>query len=306
MVHPLCLGGNVFGWTADKDGSFAVLDAYLNAGGNFIDTADVYSKWVAGNVGGESEAILGEWGRSRGVRDKIVIATKVGASQNAAGAGLTRSQIMKGCDESLRRLQTDYIDLYFAHLDDIVTPLEETLGAFDELVTTGKVRYIAASNFTLARLAEAIQLSEAHNRASFSAVQEKFNLVERPATTLELFDVCAKRHLGVLTYETLAGGFLTGKYRRGRSLPPSRRAAATSRYLENDEALDVLTLVDRIAARLDVSVPQIAIAWVLHQPGTTSAVASATNPDQLEDLLMGSRLSLPDWAMRDLSLSSAR
>lgn len=300
-VYRLCLGGNVFGWTIDRDMSFAVLDAYLAAGGNFIDTADQYSSWVPGNSGGESESIIGEWLASRRCADRVVVATKVGHGYDGVPAGLSRDQVLAGCDASLRRLGLERIDLYYAHRDDPATPLEETAEAFDELVRTGKVRYVAASNYTAPRLSAVLETGAAAGFAPCVAFQPQLSLVERDEYGADAQEVCETAGLGVATYAALAGGFLTGKYRPGQQVPESGRAGMiSSKYLANDRALAVLEAADRVAARHATTTAQVALAWTLAQPGVTATIASATSPDQLGELLGGVALSLDDADLREL------
>jgi aryl-alcohol dehydrogenase (NADP+) len=285
-VHPICLGGNTFGWTTDRQASFAVLDAYVAAGGNFVDSADAYSRWVPGNSGGESETILGEWLARSGRRDEVVVATKVGSGTESLERGLRRELVLQGCDDSLRRLGTDRIDLYYAHRDDEETALEETLAAFDELVRAGKVRYVAASNYSAPRLAEALAVSAAEGSAGYVALQPRLNLVDRDGFGPELHAVCAEHGLGSAVYSSLASGFLSGKYRPGQPVPASDRAGGVqSSYLEDERALAVLGAVDEIAGRTGASVAQVALAWTIAQPQVTCAIASATTPSQIDELM---------------------
>ena len=301
-VFPLCLGGNVFGWTADAAQSFAVLDAYAAAGGNFIDTADSYSAWVEGNSGGESESIIGDWMASRGNRDRMVIATKVGRKPDRRG--LSAATIRTAAEESLRRLRTDYIDLYYAHADDDPTfPLDETLGAFDELVRAGKARYIAASNYSAARLEEALDLSEREGLAAYVALQPHYNLVERSRYEGELRDLCARRGLPCIPYFGLAAGFLTGKYRPGANGVESPRADDARRYL-NGRGERVLAALDRIAERHRVSPAAVSLAWLAAQPTVASAIASARNVEQLADLLPMAQLELTPEEVDELRSAS--
>lgn len=294
-MAPLCLGGNVFGWSADEEASAAVLDAYAAAGGNAIDSANVYSAWAPGNRGGESEAIVGRWLAGRPDRDDLVIATKVGmAGGPGQPKGLTRELVLRGAEESLRRLQLDRIDLYYAHEDDPGTPLEETLGAFDELVRQGLVRTIAASNYPAERLAEALRLSEERGLARFEALQPPYNLVARDGYEGELEELCLAERLGVATYFSLARGFLTGKYRPGRPLPDSPRAAGVARAYMNEGGLAVLEVLDRVAEAHDASPAQVALAWNMARPGVTCAIASATTPDQARELMGAVDLELSD------------
>ena len=307
-VHPLCLGGNTFGWTNDRDESFAVLDAYVEAGGNFIDTADVYSSWVPGNRGGESEAIIGAWLAQRSSTDDLVIATKVGSGAADVPKGLGRAQVIAGCEASLKRLGVERIDLYFAHRDDPETPFEETLGAFDELVREGKVAHIAASNIAPDRLREALEVSEANGFPAYSALQPRLNLVDREDDgdfTGELQVIAAQHDLGVMVYSALASGFLSGKYRPGAADPGSPRAGGVrSSYLSDPRALALLDAATAVAERTGASVAQIALAWAIAQPGVTSAIASATSPEQLAELLGAVAVELDEKDLAELGRTS--
>lgn len=287
-VFPLCLGGNVFGWTADEPQSFAVLDAYAAAGGNFIDTADSYSAWVLGNSGGESEAILGRWMAARGNRESMVIATKVG--QYPGLEGLSAKTVRTAAEASLARLGTDRIDLYYAHRDDPKTPLEETLGAFDALVREGKVRHIAASNYTAPRLTEALAASDRGGLARFAAIQPHYNLVERGEYEGELMGLCEREGIACLPYFALAKGFLTGKYRPGAAVE-SERARGARAYL-NERGLAVLAVLDDLAAAHGTTVAAVSLAWLLAQPTVAAPIASARTPGQLAELLPVADLEL--------------
>ncbi|HZZ86227.1 MAG TPA: aldo/keto reductase [Anaeromyxobacteraceae bacterium] len=283
QVFPLNLGGNVFGWTADRAQSLAVLDAYRAAGGNFVDTADRYSGWVPGHRGGESEEVLGAWLRERGCRGEMVIATKVGAGGPEVAAGLSADQIRRGCEGSLRRLGTDRLDLYYAHKDDPSTPLEETLAAFDALVREGKVRCLGASNYAAPRLREALDASERGGLAAYAVVQPEYSLVARTSFEGELSALCAERGLGVCTYYALASGFLTGKYGEGPA-PATPRAAAVKAYLADPVAMARLATAREVARERGATVAQVALAWQLHHPPVTAPIASATSPAQVEEL----------------------
>ena len=300
-VFPLSLGGNVFGWTANEQQSFAVLDAYAAAGGNFIDTADMYSSWVPGNSGGESETIIGRWMKSRGNRNKIVIATKVGMLPRLPG--LSDKNIQRAAEDSLERLQTDRIDLYYAHQDDRATPLVETLRAFDGLVRSGKVRYIAASNYHGQRLAEAIRTSRREGFAQFVALQPHYNLLERDKYEGELMETVAAEGLGALPYFSLASGFLTGKYREGSKVD-SKRAEGARTYL-NDKGRKVLAALDEIASGRKEAVATIALAWLAAQPSVVAPIASARTPEQLPPLLRLAEVKLTKEEVQKLSAASA-
>lgn len=300
-VSRLCLGGNVFGWTADREASFAVLDAYASAGGNFIDTADSYTWRVPGNVGGESETIIGDWMAERGNRDAMVIATKVGSLPARSGLGGTT--IAAAAEDSLRRLRTDRIDLYYAHKDDPDTAQEETLDAFDALVRAGKVRTIGASNFTAERLRSALDISARDGLASFRAVQPHYNLMERVTYEAELAPLLASAELASMPYYALAKGFLTGKYRAG-TVVDSARAAGAGAYLDG-RGHGVLAVLDEIAAGYGVPVPAVALAWLADQPTVTAPIASARSPEQLAALLPMLTLHLTDDERRLLAHVSA-
>ena len=306
-VAALCLGGNTFGWTTDQKASEAVLDAYVEAGGNFIDTADVYSRWAAGNAGGESETVLGHWMAARRNRPAVVIATKVmgpmGPGPN--DTGLSRQHIMQGVEASLTRLQTDYIDLYQAHWDDRETPLDETLRAFDDLVRQGKVRYIGASNYVAWRLARALWESDRRGYARYESIQPKYNLVFRDEYERELEPVCLEQGVGVIPYSSLGSGFLSGKYRRGAELPRTARAGGVQKTYMTDRGFAVLEAVEKVAAGAGATLAQVALSWLAHRPGITAPIASATSPAQLEELLGGIELRLDEEARAALDRASA-
>lgn len=301
-ISPLTLGGNVFGWSADEEASFAVLDAYVAGGGNVIDSANTYSWWAPGNRGGESEAIIGRWLAGRDDRDDLVIVSKVGMAGGAQPKGLTRDLVLRAAEGSLRRLGVERIDLYYAHEDDPDTPLEETLGAFDELVRQGLVRAIAASNYPTARLAEALTLSERTGLARFEGLQSRFNLLDRDHLDAPARELCRARGLGVASYYSLARGFLTGKYRRDRPAPDSPRAPAVAGDYLDDRGFAALETLDAIAAAHGdrTTTAQVALAWIMAQPGITSAVASATSTRQVDDLLGALALRLSDREMATL------
>jgi aryl-alcohol dehydrogenase-like predicted oxidoreductase len=300
-VFPLSLGGNVFGWTANEQQSFAVLDAYAAAGGNFIDTADMYSSWAPGNSGGESETIIGRWMKARGNRNKMIIATKVGNLPQLRG--LSTKTIQRAAEDSLERLNTDRIDLYYAHLDDRATPLVESLTAFDGLVRSGKVRYIGASNYTGARLAEAIRLSRREGLAQYVALQPHYNLMERSKYEGELEEAVAAEGLGSLPYFSLASGFLTGKYRDGGKVD-SKRAEGAGAYL-NDKGRQVLKVLDEVAAARKEAAATIALAWLAAQPTVIAPIASARTPEQLPALLRSAEVHLTKEEVAKLSAASA-
>ncbi|MFE1950283.1 MULTISPECIES: aldo/keto reductase [Streptomyces] len=301
-VFPLALGGNVFGWTADEAASFAVLDAYTAAGGNFIDTADSYSAWVEGNEGGESETVIGRWLAARGRRDDVVIATKV--SQHPRYQGLSADNIKAAADASLQRLGTDHIDLYYTHFDQPDVPVEEIIGALDELVRAGKVRYIAASNITPARLQESLDLSDREGLARYVALQPHYNLVSRDTYEGALEQVASRAGLGAVPYYALASGFLTGKYRTGVTVD-SARAQGAARHLETARGQAVLTALDEIAKERDAQVATVALAWLAAQPTVTAPIASARTVEQLPALLAVADLELTESELQRLGRASA-
>ncbi|MEU8646859.1 aldo/keto reductase [Streptomyces sp. NPDC102256] len=301
-VFPLSLGGNVFGWTADETQSFAVLDAYAAAGGNFLDTADSYSSWVDGNEGGESETIIGKWLKARGNRADIVVATKV--SQHPAFPGLSGANIKAAADASLRRLGTDHIDLYYTHFDKTEVPVDEIIGALDELVKAGKVRNIAASNISPERLQESLEFSDREGLARYVALQPQYNLVSRDTYEGDLRDVASRAGLAAVPYFALAAGFLTGKYRPGATVD-SPRAAGASKHLETERGQRVLTALDEIAEAHNAAVATIALAWLAAQPTVAAPIASARTVEQLPALLGVADLSLTDAELSRLTEASA-
>jgi aryl-alcohol dehydrogenase-like predicted oxidoreductase len=301
-VFPLCLGGNVFGWTADEATSFAVLDAYAAAGGNFLDTADSYSAWIDGNQGGESETIIGRWVRARGNRDDVVIATKV--SQHPEFPGLTAANIKAAADASLRRLDTDHIDLYYTHFDKPEVPVEEIVGALDELVRAGKVRHIAASNISADRLRASLDFSDREGLAKYVALQPHYNLVSRDTYEGELQDVAGRYGLAAVPYYALAAGFLTGKYRPGTTVD-SARAGRVAQYLGSERGQRVLTALDEIARAHDARVPAVALAWLTAQPTVAAPIASARTVEQLPALLEVGELTLTEAEIARLTKASA-
>ncbi|MET9083877.1 aldo/keto reductase [Streptomyces sp. NPDC004237] len=301
-VFPLSLGGNVFGWTADEAASFAVLDAYAAAGGNFVDTADSYTAWIEGNQGGESETIIGKWVTARGNRDDIVIATKV--SQHPDYPGLSAANIKAAADASLRRLGTDHIDLYYTHFDKPEIPVEEIIGALDELVRAGKVRHIAASNITPERLQESLDLSDREGLARYVALQPHYNLVSRDTYEGPLQDLASRTGLAAVPYFSLAAGFLTGKYRPGTTVD-SARAGRAAQYLESERGRRVLAALDEIAETHSAPVPTVALAWLAAQPTVAAPIASARTLDQLPALLGVADLHLTDEEVTRLTAASA-
>ena len=303
MVSPLCLGGNVFGWTADEAMSFRLLDAYVDAGLNFIDTADVYSTWAPGNSGGESETIIGKWLKARGNRDRIVIATKVGSEMAPDRKGLSKSYIRSAVEDSLRRLQTDVIDLYQSHRDDTDTPQQETLEAYAELIREGKVRAIGSSNFTAARMREALAISAEYGLPRYESLQPKYNLYDRSEYEAELEPLCRKEEIGVIPYYGLASGFLTGKYRSEADFGKSVRGGRMAAYL-NERGKRILSALDDVAARKDSTPALVALAWLMARPGLTAPIASATNVEQLQDIAKATKLRLDEAEITELDKAS--
>lgn len=303
-VPPIMLGGNVFGWTVNEADSFRLLDAAFDAGLNFIDTADVYSKWIPGHAGGESETILGKWFASSGKRDRVFIATKLGMDMGDGKQGLAPKYIAQAVEASLRRLQTDRIDLYQSHKDDDKTPLDETLGAFDKLIQQGKVRFIGASNYNGARLREALETSKRKGLARYETLQPHYNLVERENYESDLAPVVAEYGLAVIPYFSLAGGFLTGKYRSESDVQGKARAGIVGKYV-NARGLAVLDALDEVAKEYKSTPASVALAWLMAQPGIAAPIASATNEKQLADLVAATELKLDRASIEKLSRASA-
>lgn len=300
---PLALGGNVFGWTSDEGTSHSVLDAFVDAGFSLIDTADVYSKWVPGHSGGESETIIGNWIKARSNRDRVLIATKVGGEMSDGHKGLSAAHIKSAVDESLRRLQTDYIDIYQAHYDDEAVRFEETLGAFAELIQSGKVRALGVSNHDVPRMRAALTTSELFSLPRYEIVQPLYNLYSRAEFERDVAPFVLQEELGVISYKALANGFLAGKYRSEQDLQASRRPAATRAYL-NPRGLRIVAALDRVASGVKASCAQVALAWVITRPGVTAPIASATSPEQVEELADAVRLHLDAEALAELNQAS--
>ena len=303
-VPVLMLGGNVFGWTIGEAESFRLLDMAVDAGLTFIDTADVYSRWAAGHQGGESEVILGKWLARSGKRDTVILATKVGMDMGDGRAGLAAKYIEHAVEDSLRRLRTDRIDLYQSHKDDDKTPLEETLAAYGRLIKQGKVRFIGASNYTGARLREAMEASKREGLPTYQSLQPQYNLVERKGYESDLAPVVAEYGLGVVPYFSLAAGFLTGKYRSQADLKDKARAGVAGKYV-NDRGLAVLDAVEAVAKEYQSTAASVSLAWLMAQPGITAPIASATNENQLADLVAATSLRLDSSALARLSTVSA-
>jgi len=304
-IPPLMVGGNVFGWTADAATSDTLLDALLDAGLTAIDTADIYSAWAPGHSGGESERVIGDWlKRDSSRRAKVVIATKVGGKMGSGDSGLKPDWIAKACDNSLARLGVERIDLYQAHFDDAGTPLADTLGAFARLIEAGKVRAIGCSNYSVERLREALDISAAHNLPRYEGLQPHYNLMERPLYEGPLEDLCVAEDVGVITYFSLAAGFLSGKYRSTADLGKSQRGGGMAKYL-NDKGTRVLAAVDAAATELSATAAQVALAWVMARASVTSAIVSATSLDQVSDLVSATRLHLSADHIAALDAASA-
>jgi aryl-alcohol dehydrogenase-like predicted oxidoreductase len=302
-IAPLAFGGNVFGWTADEKTSFELLDAFVGAGFNFIDSADVYSRWVPGNHGGDSETILGAWLKARGNRDKVIIATKLGIEMGPDQKGLSRRYMMQAVEASLRRLQTDYIDLYQSHRDDPDTPIEETLSAYAELIRQGKVREIGASNFTTERLAESLRISRAQNLPRYQSLQPLYSLVERTEFEAGPEALCLQEKVGVISYFSLASGFLTGKYRAAADTEGRARGSRVEKYL-NDAGFRVLAALDDVAKRCNATTGQVALAWLMARPSITAPIASATNLAQLREIMRAPEVRLDSDAIAQIDQAS--
>lgn len=303
-VSPLALGSNVFGWTVDEPAAFAILDAFVAAGFNLIDTADTYSRWVTGNKGGESETIIGKWLRKSGKRDQVVIATKVGSDMGPGKKGLSKSYILRAVEDSLKRLQTDYIDLYQSHRDDPDTPLEETLGAYSQLMREGKVRAMGASNYSAERLSEALHISRQQGYPGYQSLQPRYNLYDRDDYERSLEPLCREKGLGVITYYSLASGFLTGKYRSDQDLSKSIRGQGVKIYI-NERGFRILKALDEVAKQQHTVPASVALAWLLARPGITAPIASATSVEQLNDLVQATKLELDQASMQLLNRASA-
>ncbi|MDB5732586.1 MAG: alcohol dehydrogenase [Variovorax sp.] len=305
QVSPLCFGGNVFGWTVDEPLAFRLLDAWLDAGFNFVDTADVYSSWVPGHVGGESETLIGKWLRQSGKRNRVVLATKVGKPMGEGKSGLSPAYIREAVDASLRRLKTDHIDLYQSHDDDAATPLEDTLGAFAELIKAGKVRAIGASNYTAPRLAEALDTAGRLGLPRYESLQPLYNLYDRAVFEQSLEPLCLERGVGVINFYALAAGFLTGKYRSDIDAAKSARGAGTVKKYLNPRGLRILGALDAAAREHSATPGQVALAWQMARPSITAPIASATSVRQLDELVAATRLQLAPETIAALDRASA-
>ncbi|RYE17662.1 MAG: aldo/keto reductase [Sphingobacteriales bacterium] len=290
-ISPIMFGGNVFGWTLNEQESFSILDAFADSGFNFIDTADVYSKWATGNQGGESETIIGNWLKKRGDRSKFVIATKVGAELNEQKKGLSARYIKQAVEDSLTRLQTDYIDLYQSHYDDPNTPVAETMSAYNDLIKEGKVRHIGTSNMSAARIMESNKFAKDNSLSAYISLQPLYNLYDREKFETEYLALITEQKMAVIPYYSLASGFLTGKYRSESDLGKSPRGGGAKKYL-NEKGFRILQALDSVAQQHNVPAAQIAIAWLLHKPFITAPIASATSEKQLQDLLAATQINL--------------
>src|SRR6195952_1622057 len=302
-VSPITFGCNVFGWTVDEKTSFALLDAWLEAGFNFLDTADVYSRWHPGNTGGDSELIIGKWLKARGNRDKIVLATKLGIEMGPGKKGLSRAYMQTAVEDSLRRLQTDYIDLYQSHRDDPDTPIEETLSAYSDLIKAGKVREIGASNYSADGLAESLKISAAKGLPRYQSLQPQYSLVERGGFEGPLEDLCLTEKVGVIGYYSLASGFLTGKYKSKADAEGRARGRGVEKYL-NDYGFGVIKALEEVAARYEAKPGQIALAWLIARPSVTAPIASVTTLEQVAELAEAAEIELDAESIAKLDAAS--
>jgi len=303
-ISPLVFGGNVFGWTADERTSFQLLDAFVAAGFNAIDTADVYSRWAPGHTGGESETILGKWLKRGGNRNKVIVATKVGMEMAPDKKGLSEAYILRAAEDSLRRLQTDTIDLYQSHSDDADTPIEETLGAYSKLIAQGKVRAIGASNYKADRFAAALEISKKSGLPRYESLQPNYNLYDRADFEAQLEPLCLKEGIGVINYYPLASGFLSGKYRSERDVEERPRARMLKKYV-NERGFKILDALDQVAKKYDATPARVSLAWLLARPSITAPIVSATSMEQLNDLIPSVELRLDRASIELLSQASA-
>ncbi|MFP5437559.1 MAG: aldo/keto reductase [Bacteroidia bacterium] len=303
-VYPITFGGNVFGWTIDEKQSFEILDAFTGAGFNFIDTADVYSRWAEGNTGGESETIIGNWLQKRGRRDDVIIATKVGSDMGDGKKGLKKAYILQAVEDSLSRLKTDYIDLYQTHFDDVETPVDETLEAYAQLVKDGKVRYIGTSNMTPERLMQSLQVSAQKGFPVYQSVQPHYNLYDRAGYESTLEPLCLGNKLGVIPYWSLASGFLTGKYRSAADFGKSPRGGGMEKYLDK-RGHKILAALDAVASELNTTQAAVALAWLIHRPGITAPIVSATSLNQLDSIIQAPQLDITAPLLASLTAESA-
>jgi len=303
-VAPVALGGNVFGWTVDEPTAFKIFDAFVAAGLNLVDTADSYSRWVAGNKGGESETIIGKWLKKSGHRNKVIIATKVGSEMAPNKRGLSKAYILAAVEESLKRMQIDHIDLYQSHYDDPDTPLEETLEAYGQLVSQGKVRVIGASNYSAARLSDALQISKNRGLPAYECLQPRYNLYDRADYEQSLEALCREQGLSVITYYSLASGFLTGKYRSDKDLSKSVRSSGTKLYM-NERGFRILKALEQVARQFHSTLASVSLAWLMARPGVTAPIASVTSVEQLKDLIAATNLELDNESIKLLTNASA-
>ena len=303
-MYPVVFGGNVFGWTIDEKQSFEILDGFNNAGFNAIDTADVYSKWASGNAGGESETIIGKWMKDKKNRSEIVLATKVGSDMGNGKKGLKKAYILKAAEDSLKRLQTDHIDLYQTHFDDESTPIEETLSAYEQLIKDGKVRWIGASNLSPERLKESLAVSGEENLPTYQTFQPHYNLYNREDFENGLEPICLGHNLGVITYFSLESGFLTGKYRSKEDLDKSPRGGGMEKYF-NDRGLKILEALDVVSKEYNTTPAAVSLAWLINRPSVTAPIVSATSLSQMESIIQAPELNLDANAIRALNSASA-
>ena len=304
QVYPIAFGGNVFGWTLDEKQSFEILNGFAGAGFNFIDTADVYSRWKPGNSGGESEKIIGKWMKEKKNRHDIILTTKVGSDMGDGKKGLKKAYVLKAVEDSLKRLQTDYLDLYQTHFDDLDTPVLETLEAYDQLIKDGKIRWIGASNMSVERLKESLATSAEHNLPAYETFQPHYNLYEREAFENGLEPVCLGHGLGVITYYSLESGFLTGKYRTKDDLDKSPRGAKMDQYF-NERGLRILEALDEISKQYNTTQAAVALAWLIQRPSVTAPIVSATSLKQLDSIIQAPELDLDANAIKFLTANSA-
>ena len=304
QVYPIAFGGNVFGWTINEKQSFEILDGFTEAGFNFIDTADVYSRWASGNVGGESEKIIGKWMKQKKNRQDLIITTKVGSDMGDGKSGLKKSYVLKAIEDSLRRLQTDYLDLYQTHFDDESTPVLETLEAYEQLIKEGKIRWIGTSNMTVERITASLKTSKEHGIAKYETLQPYYNLYSREKYESNLESLVLENNLGVFTYYSLESGFLTGKYRSKKDLIKSARGARMENYF-NDRGMKILDALDEISKQYDTTQAAVALAWLIQKPSITAPIVSATNLSQLDSIIKAPQLNLDTNAMNFLDSESA-
>lgn len=302
-MYPITFGGNVFGWTIDEKTSFEILDGFTGAGFNFIDTADVYSRWAPGNSGGESETIIGNWLQKRGRRDDLIIATKVGSDMGDGKKGLKKSYILQAVEDSLTRLKTDYIDLYQTHFDDVDTPVEETLEAYQQLIKQGKVRYIGASNMSPERLLESLSAAETKGLPRYETFQPHYNLIERKGFESTTEPICLEHNLGVISYFSLASGFLTGKYRTKDDLGKSVRGGDMDKHFDT-RGLKILAALDKVSAELNTTQAAVALAWLIHRPSVTAPIVSATSLNQLKSIIDAPNLAITPQQLEFITVES--